>query len=143
MTSMHLANLAKIGQLEPVPLAPALIQRILAGARQQLKDSLLEQASNETRFDCAYNVIRAAADIGMLKNGYRTSTSKPGHHQTAIQALVHTLAVDVQTVRILDGLRRQRSGSNYEGDTVNDAALAECLRQSSSLLAKLEAALRG
>ena len=72
MTSMHLANLAKIGQLEPVPLAPALIQRILAGARQQLKDSLLEQASNETRFDCAYNVIRAAADIGLLMNRLQT-----------------------------------------------------------------------
>ena len=103
---------------------------------------MLEQASNETRFDCAYNVIRAAADIGLLMNGYRpVHQHKSGHHQSAIQALVHTLAVDVQTVRILDGLRRQRSGSNYEVDTVNDAALAECLRQSSSLLAKLEAAI--
>jgi len=46
------------------------------------------------------------------------------------QPLVHTLGVDVQTVRILDGLRRQRSGSNHEVDTVTDAALAECLRQS-------------
>lgn len=142
MTSMPLANLAKIGQLDAVPPSPELVQRILAAARQQLKDAQLEQVSNETRFDCAYNAIRAAADIGLLLNGYRPSTNRPGHHQTAIQCLVHTLGVDEPTVRILDGLRRQRSGSNYEGDMVTAAALAECLRQARALLTRVEDALR-
>jgi hypothetical protein len=141
MTSSYLANLHKIGQLDAVPSSPALVQRITLAARQQLKDAALEQASNETRFDCAYNAIRAAADVGLLLNGYRTSTSKPGHHQTTIQALAHTLNVDSETVRILDGLRRQRSGSNYDGEGVTAAALAECLKQATALMARLEMAL--
>ena len=115
MTSTFLANLAKIGQLDAVPASQELVQRILAAARQQLKDAHIEQASNETRFDCAYNAIRASADIGLLINGFRTSTGRPGHHQTAIQCLGHTLSVDDPTIRLLDGLRKQRSGSNYDG----------------------------
>ena len=68
MTSIFLANLAKIGQLDAVPASPELEQRILAAARQQLKDAHIGQASNETRFDCAYNAIRASADIGCASN---------------------------------------------------------------------------
>ena len=140
MTSTHLANLAKIGQLDKVPPSPELVQRILAAARQQLKDAALKQVSNETRFDCAYNAIRAIADIGLLLQGYRTS-SKPGHHQTSIQSLVHTLSIETPTVIVLDGLRKQRSLSSYEGDMVTDTALEECLRQAIALMARLEGAL--
>jgi len=136
-----LANLAKIGQLDLVPPAPAVIQLLLAAARQLLKESELKQDSNDTRFDCAYSAITVTADIGLLMNGYRTSAIKSERHRTAIQSLVDTLGVDAQTVRILDGLRKQRGGLNHEDDTVTNAALAECLRQSSSLLARLEAAL--
>ena len=141
MSSTFLAKLAKIGQLDAVPASPDLVQRILAAARQQLKDAHLEQASNETRFDCAYNAIRASADIGHLINGFRRSTGRPGHHQTAIQCLAHTLYIDDPTIRLLDGLRKQRSGPNYDGDMVTTGALSECLRQAKSLLARVEAAV--
>lgn len=143
MTSTALANLARIGQLDEVPPSPELVARMLSAARQQLKDAAVAQLSNETRFDCAYNAIRAAADVALLLKGYRTSTSKPGHHQTAIQTLVHTLGIDANTVRVLDGLRRQRAGSVYEGEAVTDAALEECLRQSRDLLKRLETSLGG
>ena len=142
MTSTFLANLEKIGQLDAVPASPELVQRILSAARQQLKDAHIEQASNETRFDCAYNAIRASADIGLLINGFRTSTGRPGHHQTAIQCLGHTLSVDDPTIRLLDGLRKQRSGSNYDGDMVTAGALAECLGQAKRLLTHVEAAVK-
>jgi hypothetical protein len=141
MTSTYLANLVKIGSLDLVPVSRDLIERIAASARQQFKDSAIEQASNETRFDCAYNAIRAVADVGLLLQGYRPSTKKPGHHQISIQALEHTLKVDSSTIRVLDALRRQRSGSNYEGDLVTDAALAECHKQARSMVALLDAAL--
>lgn len=143
MTSTALANLARIGQLDEVPPSPELVARMLSAARQQLKDAAVAQLSNETRFDCGYNAIRAAADVALLLKGYRTSTSKPGHHQTAIQTLVHTLGIDANTVRVLDGLRRQRAGSVYEGEAVTDAALEECLRQSRDLLKRLETSLGG
>jgi hypothetical protein len=46
------------------------------------------------------------AMVGLWANGYRTSTSQPGHHQTALQALPKTLGVAPDTVIILDALRK-------------------------------------
>ncbi len=81
------------------------------------------------------------ADIGLLLNGYRPSTKKPGHHRISIQSLGHTMNVDAATIRLLDALRRQRSGSNYDGDTVTEAALSECRRQAQAMVALLDTAL--
>jgi hypothetical protein len=75
------------------------------------------------------------ADAALLKHGFRTSTSKPGHHQTTLQCLVHTLGVAPSTVRILDGLRKQRDSSDYDGETITQSALQECLDQAEVLLA--------
>jgi hypothetical protein len=65
MTSTNLSNLAKIGQLDPVPYSKDLVDRMLATAKQRLRDSQFTQNSDETRFDCAYTAIRAVADIGL------------------------------------------------------------------------------
>ena len=142
MTSIYLLNLAKIGQLDSVPLSVELVKRMLLSARQRLRDGEFTQNSPETRFDCAYTAIRVAADIGLLLNGFRTSTSKPGHHQTAIQCLTYTLGVDAATVRILDGLRKQRNQSDYEGEMVTDSALQECLRQAQAMMNRIDSALK-
>lgn len=50
--------------------------------------------------------------------------------------------VDDATVRVLDGLRKQRNLAGYEGDLVTEAALAECLKQAAMLLARAEQRLR-
>ena len=142
MTSINLLNLAKIGQLEPVPLSVDLIKRMLTTAKQRLRDADFTQNSHETRFDCAYTTIRVVADIGLHLNGFRTSTSKPGHHQTAVQCLAHTLGVDAATVRVLDGLRKQRNLTDYDGELVTDAALQECLNQARAMLIQIESVMR-
>ena len=134
MTSTNVANLARIGQLDPVPFSKDLVQRMLATAQQRLRDAAFAQNSNETRFDCAYTAIRALADVGLHLGGYRTSTSKPGHHQTAIQCLADTMDVPQPTVRILDSLRKQRNVTDYDGELVTQAALTECLNQAQALL---------
>jgi hypothetical protein len=72
--------LAQIGLLDSVPFSAALMQKMLNVAQSRLKDAMRQDNSMETRFDCAYTAIRAAADAVLLKKGYRTSTSKPGHH---------------------------------------------------------------
>ena len=142
MTSINLTNLAKIGQLDPVPWSADLVKRMLATAKQRLRDAEFTQNSEETRFDCAYTTIRAVADIGLHLNGFRTSTSKPGHHQTAIQCLAHTLGVDAATVRVLDGLRKQRNLADYDGELVTEAALNECLNQARAMVTRIERVLR-
>ena len=142
MTLINLLNLAKIGQLDPVPLSVDLVKRMLLSAKQRLRDAEFTQNSPETRFDCAYTAIRVVADIGLHLNGFRTSTSKPGHHQTAVQCLSHTLGVDAATVRILDGLRKQRNLSDYDGEMVTDAALQECLRQAQAIVTRVDSVLK-
>lgn len=142
MTSSNLLNLAKIGQLDPVPLSVDLVKRMLASAKQRLRDAEFTQNSHETRFDCAYTAIRVVADIGLHLNGFRTSTSKPGHHQTAVQCLSHTLGVDNATVRILDGLRKQRNLADYDGEPVTDAALQECLRQAQAIVIRIDSVMK-
>lgn len=138
MNSTNLLNLVRIGQLDQVPYSADMIKRMLASAKQRLRDADLVQNSHETRFDCAYTTIRTIADIALHLEGFRTSTSKPGHHQTAIQCLAHTLGVDAIGVRMLDGLRKQRNLSDYDGEPVTDAALQECLNQATSLLRRIE-----
>lgn len=142
MPSINLLNLVKIGQLDPVPPSADMVQRMFISARRQLDDAGIAQASPATRFDCAYNAIRQAADLGLYINGFRTSRNRPGHHQTQIQCLVHTLGVDESTVRVLDGLRRQRNGSDYDAEPVTTAALQECLKQAKAILAMLEKVLK-
>lgn len=141
MTSTNLLNLAKIGQLDPVAYSKDLVDRMLATATQRLRDAQFTQNSDETRFDCAYTAIRAVADIGLHINGFRTSTSKPGHHQTAIACLAHTLGVDGATIRVLDSLRKQRNLSDYDGELVSEVALQECLKQAQALLTRVESVL--
>ncbi|MES2944770.1 MAG: hypothetical protein V4772_18030 [Pseudomonadota bacterium] len=138
MTSTNLLNLARIGLLEPVPLSAELVSRMLTSAKQRLRDAEFTQNSAETRFDCAYTAIRTVADIGLHLQGFRTSTSKPGHHQTAIQCLAHTLGLDASTIRLLDGLRKQRNVSEYDGELVTDAVLSACLEQAKAVVFQVQ-----
>ena len=84
-------------------------------------------------FRSAYTAIRAVADAALHAQGWRTSTSKPGHHQTTLQCLVHTLGISPATVRVLDALRKQRNLSDYDGEMVTGQALQECLQQADAL----------
>ena len=75
------------------------------------------------------------AMLALNANGYRTLTSKPGHHQTAIQALTLTVTLAPEKVRLLDAMRKLRNLSDYSGDLIPDAAVAECLAAAQDLLA--------
>jgi hypothetical protein len=136
-----LENLARSGQLAEVPESPELARRIMDAARVRLRDAGLRANSAQTRFDCAYGAIRSAADVGLLLAGYRTPTNRPGHHQTAIRSLAHTLQLDPAVVRVLDALRKQRNAADYDGEPVTDAALEACMRHATDLVERVEGAL--
>jgi hypothetical protein len=129
---MSLQNLVGV-TLEQITPAKETIKRLLEGAGRHIADAKVQAISAETRFGSAYTAIRMLADVGLHAHGYRTLTSKPGHHQTAIQTLPTTLAVDSQTVIRLDKLRKQRNLTEYTGDLIPESAVAECLVQSQSL----------
>jgi hypothetical protein len=132
---MTLENLQAIHRLQAFEPTPGGVLRLLASAERNLVDARLSELSNDNRFDAAYKTIMQCAMIGLWAKGFRTATSQPGHHQTALQTLPKTLGMTADTVIVLDALRRQRNLNDYEGDPVTDAAVRECLTQAEALLA--------
>lgn len=132
---MTLENLVAIHKLVAQAPDKAGIARLLAAAARNLADARLTSVSNDNRFDAAYKTILQCAMVALWAKGFRTSTSQPGHHQTAIQSLPKTLGLAPAKIIVLDALRKQRNVNDYEGDPVSSAALASCLDEAESLLA--------
>ncbi|EJI84341.1 HEPN domain-containing protein [Alishewanella aestuarii B11] len=130
---MTLDNL--IGKLlERIEPDQYAIQRLVEAAQRNIRDAQLEGLSNETRFDTGYKAIMQLANAALQASGFRTLTSKPGHHQTLIQSLVKTIGIETDRMIVLDALRKQRNVTDYSGDLVEDAAVKECLEQAQDLL---------
>lgn len=80
---MTLKNLLGIS-LDGITPDKALVGKLLAAAERNIADAQLVGLSVENKFDAAYKAIMQLAMVALNANGYRTLTSKPGHHQTAI-----------------------------------------------------------
>jgi hypothetical protein len=123
---MTLNNLLGIS-LDAVTPDKVQIAKLLAAARRNITDAQLKGLSAENRFDASYKAILQLSMVALNANGYRTLTSKPGHHQTAIQTLTLTVSLPQAQVIVLDALRKQRHLADYSGDTVPEATASECL----------------
>ena len=121
---MTLQNLLAIKRLLAHAPDGAAVRKLLEAAQRNLADANIAAISADNRFDAAYKCIMQCSMLGLWASGYRTSTSQPGHHQTAIQSLGLTMQVDQPRIIVLDALRRQRNVSDYEGDPVSGAVLA-------------------
>ena len=135
---MSLQNLLAIGRLQEHTPDSGGVAKLLQAAQRNLADARIAQVSPDNRFDAAYKCIMQCAILGLWANGYRTSTSQPGHHQTAIQSLGLTMNVAQPHVIVLDALRRQRNASDYDGDLVSSAILESCIDEATQLLAHTE-----
>ncbi len=131
---MSLENLARIGQLEVIEPDPVQIARLLSAARRVLKDARTDGLEAETRFDIAYRAVMQVANLALQASGFRTPTSRPGHHQTMIQTLSLTLGLNQALVVELDALRKQRNAIDYNGDLVSDSVADEVIRHAESLI---------
>lgn len=135
---MSLENLVKIGQIEPITPDPHDINRLLEAARRSLNDAQLSGLSAEGRFDMAYKAIMQSANAALQASGFRTLTSKPGHHQTMIQTLPQTVGLDRDITIQLDALRKQRNVIDYSGDIVSDTMANEAVQHATALLARVQ-----
>lgn len=129
---MTLKNLLGVS-LDAIQPDPASVGKLLAAAQRNLADAQLAGLSAENRFDAAYKAIMQLSMVALQANGYRTLTSKPGHHQTAIQSLTTSVGVAPAQVIVLDALRKLRNRSDYSGDLIPDAVAAECLASALTL----------
>lgn len=129
---MSLENLVGIS-LEEIEPRPATIKRLLASAGRNIEEARIPQIGPENRFDIAYKAIMQLANAALQANGYRTLTSRPGHHATMIQALGKSVGMDATTIKVLDGMRKQRNVTDYSGDLVPESAAAECVERAEAL----------
>ena len=100
---------------------------------RNIADAQLPGLSAENRFDAAYKAIMQLAMVALNANGYRTQTSKPGHHQTAIQTPPLSAGLPQAKVIVLEALRKQRNLSDYSSELIPDSAAAECLASAQEL----------
>ena len=138
---MSLDNLVGIS-LERIEPDAGSIAKLLDAAKRNLADAHIKEVSAENRFDAAYKAIMQLANAALQANGYRTLTSKPGHHMTMIQTLNQTIEVDSQTIIVLDKLRKQRNVADYSGDLIPDSTVSDCVDHAERLLQDINQWLR-
>ena len=131
---MTLENLLAIHKLQAFEPSAAGVQRLLLAAERNRADAAIAALSSENRFDAAYKAIMQCAMMGLMANGYRPSTTTPGHHQTMIQTLGLTMGVGKEVWIVLDSLRKKRNLNDYSGDLIEPAAVRNCISQAQFLL---------
>jgi hypothetical protein len=136
---MSLKNLADIGQLKPHNATREEIARLLASAAGALADAKRKELHTISRFDLAYKSAMQSALAALMANGYRPSTSQPGHQQTTIQTLTKTIGLPAERVRLYDAFRRARNLADYEGNPPEDQMVRECVEAAERLLAEVRA----
>lgn len=94
---------------------------------RNLQGISLDAIAPETRFDVAYKAIMQLAIAALHANGYRLLTSRPGHHQTAIQSLPLAIGLALDKMQVLDALRKQRNLADYSGERAPIALVDECM----------------
>jgi hypothetical protein len=139
---MTLKNLADIGRLKPHSATAKELERLLESAAGSLADAKRKDLQAISRLDLAYKSVMQSALAALMANGYRPSTSEPGHRQTTIQTLPKTIGVQPERVRLLDGFRRARNLSDYEGNPPENRLVEECLDAAERLLADVRAWIR-
>ncbi|MGH8709318.1 MAG: hypothetical protein ACREVD_14815 [Burkholderiales bacterium] len=80
-----------------------------------------------------------AALAAILANGYRPSTSEPGHHQLLLQTLPKTIGIASERVQVLEAFRKARNQNDYRGIPVSDATARECAGEAGRLLVDVKA----
>ncbi len=134
---MSLENLAKIGQLVEHETDRNQVRKMMEAAERFVADARQATISAETRFDAAYKACLQYAMVALHANSYRPPKSKPGHHQTIIQSLVHSVGLDNDQRLLLDTFRVKRNAVDYTGDLIDEGSVTECIEASVKLKKKL------
>lgn len=139
---MTLDNLLGIGRLKPHKPSQVEVSRLVASAETSLRDAQRPDLGNGSRLDLAYKAIMQAALAALYANGFRPSTSEPGHQQTTIQTLPKTIGLAADRMTVLDNFRRARNLADYEGAEVEEAKARECAESAAQLIADVRAWLK-
>jgi hypothetical protein len=102
---------------------------------ERLTDSAHKELSYAGRFDSAYSAAHAFALYALRREGYRSD-----HRYLVFPALVHTVGLPAETVRVLAKAHERRNAAVYEGVVEQDERLmAELVGAAKRLRAAVEA----
>jgi hypothetical protein len=110
---------------------------MIESAGRSITDARQESISPETRLDAAYRAITQLSMVALWANGFRPAKSKPGHHQTMIQSLVHTIDLDRDDTLLLNTFRVKRNAIDYTGEDIDEASVDECIGAADRLLTRV------
>lgn len=127
---MSLENLARIGQLVEHETDKDQARKLMEAAERFIADARQASVSKETRFDAAYKACVQYAMLALHANGYRPPKSKPGHHQTLIQSLVHSIGLSNDERLLLDTFRVKRNATDYTGELIDEGSVTQCIEAS-------------
>lgn len=139
---MTLDNLLGIGRLKTHKPSRVEVARLVASTEASLRDAQRADLGNGSRLDLAYKAIMQAALAALYANGFRPSTSEPGHQQTTIQTLPKTIGLAADRMTVLDNFRRARNLADYEGAEVEEAKARECAESAAQLIAEVRTWLK-
>ena len=130
---MTLQNLYKFGPLNKHEPDSLQIRKMLSAAKRSITDAAGDSLSSESRLELAYTAIMQLSMVALWSKGYRCSKSVPGHHQTMIQSLVHTIELDRKKMVLLDSFRTSRNAMEYMGNDIDSTTSDVCLKAAREL----------
>jgi hypothetical protein len=123
MTSQHLENLVKTGNLKYEAPNQGEFNGLLRSAKARLTDAHNDSLAFESRFDLAYNASHSLALAALRWYGYRSD-----NRYIVFQCLQHTLNVKSEVWRVLAQCHQRRNLAEYEGHLeISDQLLAELI----------------
>ena len=139
---MTLQSLIATGEMRAHAVDVESIGKLLRAAHRNLLDAHPPALSNDVRFNGAWRCIRQCVRLGLWAAGYETTSDEPIAAHVGLASLRFTLSLPREDAQILDRLRRQGERADYEGDTISDLMLAECIAAATRLLGRTVTSLR-
>lgn len=110
MSTEHLANLVKAGQLKQEMPDRKQIEGMIRSARIRLTDTGAAGLSEAGKFSAAYGAAHSLAVAALRWHGFR-----PENRFIAFQCLLHTIGLGTGEVRFLGKCHHIRNQAEYEG----------------------------
>ena len=131
MAHENLDNLVKIRQLSVGGATESEVGNLIERGLKKLRDSKRVDLDPESQFDLVYNAAHALSLAALRYAGYRSE-----NRYTVFQCTQHTIDLEPEFWRVLDGAHRDRNIAEYEGDIIVDTQLVAALIRVTDIIAE-------
>jgi hypothetical protein len=131
MAHDELDNMVKIRQLSVGGATESEVGNLIERGLKKLRDSKRVDLDPESQFDLVYNAAHALSLAALRYAGYRSE-----NRYTVFQCTQHTINLEPEFWRVLDGAHKDRNIAEYEGDIIVNAQLVAALIRVTDIIAE-------